>query len=44
MESVISDLTSDLAGYTTAAAALVAAVIALRIGLKWAKAISSRAS
>lgn len=44
MESAIEALTTDLAGYSTAAATLVAAVIALKIGLKWAKAISSRAS
>jgi len=44
MESVITDLTSELAGYASAAATLVAAVIALRVGLKWAKGIASKAS
>jgi hypothetical protein len=44
MESVISDLTSSLAGYAAAAATLVAAVVALRIGIKWAKGIASKAS
>jgi len=44
MESVISDLTGDFAGYAAAAATLVAAVVALRIGLKWVKSIASKAS
>lgn len=44
MEDVITGLTSDLAPYATAAAALVAAVVALRIGLKWVKGIASKAS
>jgi hypothetical protein len=44
MESAITALTTDLAGYATAAAALVTAVIALRIGIKWAKGIASKAS
>jgi hypothetical protein len=42
--TVIGDLTSDLASYSTAAFTLVAAVVALKIGLKWVKGISSRAS
>jgi hypothetical protein len=42
--SVVSDLTSDLAPYATAAFGLVAAVVALRIGLKWVKGLSSKAS
>jgi hypothetical protein len=42
--TVISELTSDLAGYSTAAFALVAAVIALKVGIKWVKGLSSRAS
>jgi hypothetical protein len=42
--TVVSDLTTTLGTYSTAAFALVAAVIALKIGLKWVKGISSRAS
>lgn len=42
--TVISDLTTDLAAYSTAAFTLVAAVVALRIGLKWVKGLSSKAS
>lgn len=42
--TVVSDLTGDLAAYSTAAFTLVAAVIALKVAIKWAKGISSRAS
>ena len=42
--TVIGDLTSELGAYTTAAITLVGAVIALKIGLKWAKGLASRAS
>lgn len=42
--TAISAMTGELTAYATAAGALVAAVIALKIGLKWAKGISSRAS
>ena len=42
--SAISGMTSELTAYASAAAALVTAVIALKIGLKWAKGLSSRAS
>jgi len=42
--TVISDLVADLAAYSTAAFALVAAVVALRIGLKWVKGLSGKAS
>jgi hypothetical protein len=42
--TVISDLTTSLAAYSTASFALVAAVVALRIGLKWIKGLSSKAS
>lgn len=42
--TVISDLTDDLAAYASAAFALTAAVVALRIGIKWVKGLSGRAS
>lgn len=42
--TVVSDLATDLAAYSTAAFTLVAAVVALKIGLKWVKGLSSRAS
>lgn len=42
--TVVSDLATDLASYSTAAFTLVAAVIALKVGLKWIKGLSSRAS
>jgi len=42
--TVISDLASDLGAYSTAAFTLVAAVLAVRIGIKWAKGLTSRAS
>lgn len=42
--TVVSELTSTLATYSTAAFTLVAAVIALKIGLKWVKGLSSKAS
>jgi len=42
--TAISSMTTELSAYATAAGALVAAVIALKIGLKWAKGLSSRAS
>jgi hypothetical protein len=42
--TVIGDLASDLGAYSTAAFTLVAAVVALKIGLKWVKGLSSRAS
>jgi hypothetical protein len=41
---VISDLATDLGAYSTAAFTLVAAVLAVRIGLKWIKGLSSKAS
>lgn len=44
MESVISDLTGEFSGYAAAAATMVAAVLAVRIGLKWVKSIASKAS
>lgn len=42
--TVISDLATDLAAYSTAAFTLVAAVLAVRIGLKWVKGLSGKAS
>lgn len=42
--TIISDMTTDLAAYSTAAFTLVAAVIALKVALKWAKGITGRAS
>lgn len=42
--TVISDLTTDLGAYSTAAFTLVGAVVAATIGLKWVKGWSSKAS
>lgn len=44
MDTVISDLATDLTPYATAAGALLAAVLAVKIGIKWAKGLVSRAS
>lgn len=42
--TVITELTSSLSAYTTAAFTLVAGVVAATIGLKWVKGWSSKAS
>lgn len=42
--TVVSDLATELGTYSAAAFTLVAAVVALKVGLKWIKGLSSRAS
>jgi len=41
---VFTELTSELAGYATAAAALAVAIVVARVPLKWIKGFGSRAS
>lgn len=42
--TVISDLAADFAPYATAGFTLVAAVLAAKVGFKWLKGMTSRAS
>jgi len=44
MEDVLTTLTTEVAAYGTAAAALVSAVVVIAIGLKWVKKFSGKAS
>ena len=43
-ESAITDLTTGVAPYGVAAFAMISAVLAITIGLKWVKRFASRAS